>query len=145
MPPIPKEQLGEDVPLDNVHGQRDRLPDGAAVVAPRHTGVHVVLVPPAHVEVQPRVVRHDAVHDAAAATTHVALDAPPHPARVVDGPGVQRAAGGAHVSHEPPALVGAHERVEGHVEAHVGDGQEVPRVGEREADVGDGVVWQGST
>lgn len=62
---------------------------------------------------------------------------------MVDRPCVQGPSCGVDVPHEAAALVGSDEGVEGHVEADVGEGQEVAGVGEGVAYVDYGVVGEG--
>ena len=83
------------------------------------------------VEEELRVVRDDAVE--------FPLDTPPHHLRLVDRPHVQRSAlFGLGVADEARPEDGQHEGFLQHVEGDVGDGQELARVRDGEANVRDG-------
>lgn len=119
-------------------------PLGQPHLGPDDLAVQLVLEAVAHVEVQPRVVSDDPVDEGssrttllAAAAAQVLADAPLHPARLVDGPGQEELVGAVDLPQEHAAR-GAHEALLVEVEAEVGDAEEVVRVEQGGADVGEG-------
>ena len=89
---------------------------------------------PADVQKQLRIVRDDAVE--------FPSQTPTHHLGLIDRPHVQRTALGFGVADEAGPEDGQHEGLLEHVEGDARDGEELARVGDREANVRDGVGGQ---